>query len=105
MHLFDTGSSTLRGGGFFGPLGTLERCSICGQHQSHPVHRCVHCYHHDELEPLGADPYKVCSRCLHVYRNEAELVDLYNSTAQPFMMAELERGDQVAFCQYCMHNF
>lgn len=106
MHLFISGDVRLRGGGYFGPVGDgEERCSICARGEDHPLHRVVYCYTHDTLEPLGADPYVVCGECLHVYRTEAELVALYNTLGFPFLMRELKHGDEVTFCQFCMHDF
>lgn len=114
MHLFTTGDVLRRGGGYFGLLDENhhlrtsdreERCSICGHGETHPLHSVVHCYHHDELEPLGEDPYVVCVECLHVYRTETELIELYNTMAQPFWLVPVEHGDEITFCQFCMHDF
>lgn len=84
----------------------------------------THCWWHNVDEPWNDSYYCVCGECFHVYKTEQELVDEYNRVTGemnadpdrdkfPAPGAKVPRdpippktsGDDIHFCQFCMHDF
>lgn len=106
-------------------MSDLDRqtCPICGRPDcGDPTTSC--CFIHHEVEPLGADPYRVCFECGHVYQAPADLVAAYNAGAGQFndhppppapgawedVVRKLEPKEVgqvvgIVFCPACLHDF
>lgn len=102
-------------------LGTgIQRALINGKMQDHGECPCVaedepslsFCYSHYRLEHVPDDVYRVCGECGHVYPQEINLrLDFladynYRATQESApLLQEAPSGEEIFFCQHCIHDF
>lgn len=73
------------------------------------------CWSHGRSEPMGADIYRMCGECFHVFPTEAELIADHNrelaemrkrhSDEASAEMPDATSGEEIWSCPHCIHDF
>lgn len=98
----------------------IQRLRIEGEMRDHGECPCVaegndemsYCYFHYEIEDIPPRVYRICGECGHVYPEEINLqlvyMSQYNQIARQEgspILEEPPTGEEIFFCQYCIHDF
>lgn len=75
-----------------------------------PTDACAseHCYAHNVDESVTPFSYRVCGECLHVYETSHDLVKAWQEwtyKTYPEDRRDPPAAGDIAFCQYCLHDF
>lgn len=69
----------------------------------------VHCWWHDEDEPVDDETYIVCGECFHVYQKPGDLHRMWRMSARnhgmPWWRRWTRRTKDIFFCPLCIHDF